>query len=93
MSEKMSNIRWKLADVLSRLACWLRGKKWYAHTGYGLHGNRASELSQRIWELCVLQGHEDKEFLDEVEPRLQELARLAGENWGHRETIPENMRL
>lgn len=85
---KFGGLCWRLADWLSFLACKLRGHKWYPIcAGYGIHGNRASDLKHKVWELSVFSAartnfsHQDD--LDEIEKALGELAQLAGENWGH----------
>lgn len=80
-------LRNRIADWLSRIACWLRGHKWYvADTFYGVPGNRAAELQQQVWvDVCILAGNspEDREALGTIDARLNELSQLAGENWGH----------
>ena len=77
--------RWRLADWLSWLACKLRGHKWYlADTWCGVGGNRAAELKQALWELCVSKDGNDTKWLAKIEPALDELGQLAGENWGHK---------
>lgn len=82
------HLRWKLADVLSFLACRLRGQKWYiGNCMADVPGNRAAELKQRIWESCVVLNFtaesKDKEWLDMIDRELTELGQIAGENWGH----------
>lgn len=82
------NIRWKLADVLSFLACKLRGQPWYIGDCWsGVPGNRAASLAQSIWERCVAlelcSENKDPEWLDKIDRELTELGQIAGENWGH----------
>lgn len=80
----MRRLRWIIADYLSRAACWLRGHSWYvADCFYGVPGNRAAELKQRIWINCTMLNHEDAERLAIIDHDLSALAQLAGENWGH----------
>lgn len=82
----MSNLRWRIADYLSRIACWLRGHKWYvADTWHGVPGNRAAELRQQIMIECVTCSalRDDPGALPLIDRNLTELAQLAGENWGH----------
>jgi len=79
----------RIADWLSRIACWLRGHKWYvADSWYGVPCNRPSELQQQIWldVVCLTVGDhtpETKTMLDTIEKRLDELSQAAGANWGH----------
>lgn len=83
----LKHIRWDLADILSKLACKLRGQKWYmADNMANCHGNRAAELRQSIWEQCVVLNlsDNDKEPLNKIDVELAELGQIAGENWGHR---------
>lgn len=88
MKTLLENLRWTLADWLSRIACWLRGQKWYETPCYGIHGNRAADLAQSIWEDCVLLDsiakHKDTVWMQKLEMKVRELAQLAGENWGHK---------
>lgn len=79
------SIRCRIADWLSRMACWLRGHKWYvADAWHGVPGNRAAELQQRLWQAYVLMWDKtDKEEIESVEQDLNELAQAAGQNWGH----------
>lgn len=85
MKPKLYELRWKLADGLSFVACWLRGHK-HAQLKYnypGVRGNRAAELVDGLWQLCVMANHpkpSDK-YLDEIEAMLHELGKLAGQNW------------
>lgn len=83
-----SDLRWNLADVLSRAACRLRGHKWeqLPYNYPGVYGNRAAALKDRLWQLAVLANYPKPttDYLDEIESGLDELGRLAGENWGHR---------
>lgn len=89
MKRRIETIRWRLADYLSRIACWLRGQEWYvADTWHGVPGNRAAELKQIVWVNAVAQDAlsrplEDQEELKNIERAVAELAQLAGENWGH----------
>lgn len=71
--------------MLSRLACRLRGHRWeQLPDNYpGVYGNRAAALKDRLQQLALLSSYPNKDYLDEIEFRLDELARLAGENWGH----------
>lgn len=74
----MKNLRRIIADWLSFIACKLRGDKWYeADAFHGVPGNRAAELRTQIWQ--SIYGNADEKTYD----NLQELAQLAGENWGH----------
>lgn len=78
--------RFWIAGWLSRIACWLRGEKWYvADTWHGVPGNRAAELRQRIWMRCVTLEALDKGTcdLEAIDSDLTELAQAAGEAWGH----------
>lgn len=81
------NIRWKIADWLSFVACKLRGHRWVQMPDNypGIYGNRAAALKDRIWTLAVLANHPKPwtDFLDEISIKLDELGQLAGENWGH----------
>jgi hypothetical protein len=88
---RRKDFRWMLADWLSYFACRLRGHKWFlADSWHGVPGNRASELKQQIWIEAVSQicrYSEDGQFweyIERLEPKLDELAQLAGANWGHR---------
>lgn len=85
MKDRIRRLRWQIADMLSFAACRLRGQKWYiANTFQGVPGNRASELRQGIWTGCVLLASgKDNEMLSDVSRNLDELAQMAGENWGH----------
>lgn len=78
--------RWRVADFLSWAACKLRGHTWtQLPDNYpGIYGNRAAALKDRLWHLAVLITYPDAEHLDEIGDKLDELGRLAGENWGHR---------
>lgn len=79
-------LRWKMADYLSRIACWLRGHKWYVADAYaGVPGNRVNELHSQIREQFILRIDviNDADQLEFVESKLDELAQMAGENWGH----------
>ena len=79
--------RWKIADILSLVACKLRGHEWYlADVWHGVPGNRAAELREKVWQNAVLltPAREYKsDLMAELESDLNELAQLAGENWGH----------
>lgn len=84
----ISRVRWFIADVLSRIACWLRGQEWYIGNAWAsAPGNRASDLKQSVWERCVALNacseNKDQAWLDSIESELNELGQLAGENWGH----------
>jgi hypothetical protein len=88
MKTKIENLRWKLADWLSFAACKLRGHKWYlGDSWYPVPGNRAADLRQQVWvSICAHVtpfGSDSLDFLDEIEPKIDELAQMAGENWGH----------
>lgn len=78
-------LRWTVAGWLCWLACKCRGQRWYVGDNWaGVPGNRAAELKQAIFEECVTSyAGEREEFLSVVEPKLDELAQLAGEAWGH----------
>lgn len=84
---RAGELRWKLADGLSWLACKLRGHNWsQLPDNYpGVYGNRAAALKDRIWQLAVLANYPKPatDYLDEIETNLGQLGRLAGENWGH----------
>lgn len=91
---KPRDVCWRIADYLSRVACWLRGHKWYvADTWHGVPGNRAAELRQRVWVNAVLLANFDDEIdmdrLNSLDRDLSELAQAAGENWGHIEPNQE----
>jgi hypothetical protein len=84
----LGHARWKIADILSLIACKLRGQKWYiADNWSGVPGNRAAELKQSVWERCVAleltADNKDPEWLDAIDRELTELGQIAGENWGH----------
>lgn len=68
----------------------LRGHHWaQLPDNYpGIYGNHAAALRDRIWQLAVLANHPKPptDYLDELETKLDELGRLAGENWGHWKT-------
>ena len=86
--EWLGRARWKMADILSIIACKLRGHKWYiADNWAGVPGNRAAELKQSVWERCVAlevtAENKDTEWLDAIDRELTELGQIAGENWGH----------
>lgn len=90
MKQRIESLRWRIADWLSYFACRLRGHKWYtADAWHGVPGNRASELRAQIWISAVAQIarfsniEQHQEYLDCLEPKLNELAQLAGHNWGH----------
>jgi hypothetical protein len=88
MNRRIEDICWGLADYLSRIACWLRGHDWYpADAWHGVPGNRASELNQRIRdELIVrmdLTDDDDNQAYQRATGELDELAQMAGQNWGH----------
>lgn len=88
MGTRMHRFRWATADWISRLACWLRGHKWYVADAWaGVPGNRANELQSQLHECLVIQtDFEDDssmETLKRGEEILDELAQLAGCNWGH----------
>jgi len=90
MKNKIQSIKWSLADLLSFIACKLRGQPWYlADNWAGVRGNRAAELKQSVWERCVAleatatAGRKDAEWLDKIDRELTELGQIAGENWGH----------
>lgn len=85
----MRRFKWLMADYVSRLACWLRGHKWYAgDTWSGVSGNRAAELRQSVWERCVAleaaSENKDPYWLSKIDAELTELGHLAGEQWGHK---------
>lgn len=93
--ERVTGWRWRLAGWLSYLACRLRGQKWYVgDTWHGVQGNRAAELKQKIWldavsQICRFREEQEyQEFIDDLEPRLDELAQLAGENFGEPKACP-----
>lgn len=82
----MRRIRWRIADYLSRIACWLRGHEWKEMNCYhGPYGNLVAELKTQIWHEIVsshtVEHHGD--MLESVDDKLTKLAQLAGENWGH----------
>lgn len=83
----MKTLRWKVADWLSFLACRLRGHEWkqLSNNYPGIHGNRAADIKDRLWQLSVLANYPKPatDYLEETESLLGELAQLAGENWGH----------
>lgn len=84
----MRNLRWKIADWISWIACKLRGHDWYlGEAWYAVPGNRAADLQQLIWTDIVLIAtpfsSADKDALDRTGKHLAELAQAAGENWGH----------
>lgn len=82
----LHRLRWQLADILSWLACKLRGHRWYmADTWHGVPGNRAAELGERIREDFILRidWQTEKDAFERVESEIEELAQMAGENWGH----------
>jgi hypothetical protein len=87
MKTKLRELAWRLADVLSWLACKLRGNAWYrADNMAAVSGNRAAELRQTIWERVVVmkpQSETDQEWLNAIDRELTELGQIAGENWGH----------
>ncbi len=78
-------LRWTLPGWLCWLACRLRGQRWYvSDSWHGVPGNRASDLQQQIWQDCVsFNVGRDDDFLETLEPKLNELSQLAGEAWGH----------
>lgn len=83
----MESIKWKLADILSRIAVWLRGQRWYHPDNWGgVPGNRAAELKQTIWERCCLLDmateNKNPDWLKQIDTELSELGQLAGENCG-----------
>lgn len=85
---RVQRIRWRLSDWLSRLACALRGHPWYvADAWHGVPGNRVSELHSQIRDFLIIKtDFQDTNSLDNLvaaEEKLDELAQLAGENWGH----------
>lgn len=86
--KRKSDFRWWLAGRLCRIACWLRGERWYvADSWHGTPGNRASELNQRIWSMTVAIDaaniEQNKEWLDDIERDLTELSQASGAAWGH----------
>ena len=88
MKLTVKNIRHWIADRLSFAACRLRGHKWYlGDSWHSVPGNRATDLSQRIWTdvvfISVPFKDEDQDARARIEKHLEELAQLAGENWGH----------
>jgi hypothetical protein len=88
LQSKIQSVRWKIADWLSFLACKLRGHKWYlGRAWHAVPGNRATDLQQSIWQRCVCldleASNNDADLLENIEAELDELAQLAGENWGH----------
>jgi hypothetical protein len=88
MTRCIQAIRWRIADWLSRVACWLRGHSWYvADAWHGVPGNRVSELSQRIRDELILRidlnDEDENQAFQRATAELEELAQMAGENWGH----------
>lgn len=88
--EAIGDWRWWLASWLSYFACRLRRQKWYvADSWHGVPGNRAGELQQQIWTEAVAQigrfsdDYQYHEYIESLEPRLNELAQLATADWGH----------
>lgn len=83
---KFTNVRWRIADILSFIACKLRGHKWYlGRCWHSVPGNRAADLKSSIWQRCVVLSLDakDSEWIDKIDIELTELGQLAGENWGH----------
>lgn len=85
---RVHRLRWALADRLSRLACCLRGHRWYvADAWHGVPGDRVNELRSQIWdEMIILANLHDETHvgaLNRADEKLGELAQFAGENWGH----------
>jgi hypothetical protein len=88
MNRRIHKLRWFLADWLSWCACKLRGHRWYvADAWHGVPGNRISELSQRIRDELILRmdlnDDDEGKAYQRVTGELDELAQMAGENWGH----------
>jgi hypothetical protein len=88
---RWNELRWRMADWLSFLACKLRGDKWYLGSSWhAVPGNRAADLSQRIWEdvtlISVPFDEDDDDARDRIEKHLMELSQKAGECWGHIQT-------
>jgi hypothetical protein len=88
MKKLIETFRWKLADRLSKWAVRLRGQKWYLNDNWAqCYSNEAGELQQEIWErtisLTTGLSPEEKEVAQNIAPRLERLAQLAGENWAH----------
>lgn len=77
-----------LADGCCRLACWLRGEKWYVgEAWHAVPGNRAADLEMQIWQDVVLISYppqeEDEDAVNRIQKNLSELAQSSGAAWGH----------